>query len=225
MAKILLIEDDLVTAQMVRDWLENERYTVEEAHNGEEALDFIKTYEYDVLIVDWMLPQSSGVEVIKNYRLSGGRAPVLLLTGKRSVMEKEFGLDSGADDYLTKPFDMRELSARIRALLRRSPQVRSAVLRCGNIALDTATCTVSRDGTDIKLLPTEYSLLEFFMRNQGVVFNSASLLEHVWKSDSEATDVAVRTYITRLRKKIDTDGKPSLITTVHGLGYKLESGN
>lgn len=208
---------------MVRDWLENERYTVEEAHTGPEALDFLKLYEYDLVILDWMLPQTSGVEVMKAYRAAGGRSPILMLTGKRAIMEKEFGLDAGADDYLTKPFDMRELSARIRALLRRSPAVRHTVLRCGNVSLDSANCSVARDGVELKLLPTEYSLLEFLMRNQGCVFSTAALLEHVWKSDSEATDVAVRTYITRLRKKIDTDGAPSLITTVHGLGYKLEA--
>jgi len=222
MAKILLIEDDLVTASMVRDWLEGERYTVEEAHTGAEAIDFLKTYEYDLLIVDWTLPEGNGVEVMKAYRSNGGRSPILMLTGKRAIMEKEAGLDAGADDYLTKPFDMRELSARIRALLRRSPEVRGIVMHCGNIALDTINCSVTKDGKHLKLLPTEYSLLEFLMRNQGTVFSTASLLEHVWKAESDATDIAVRTYITRLRKKIDTDGAPSMITTVHALGYKLE---
>jgi len=223
MAKILLIEDDLVTASMVKDWLEGERYTIDEAHSGAEAITFLKTYQYDLVIVDWMLPEGNGVEVMKTYRSGGGSAPILMLTGKRAIIEKEAGLDAGADDYLTKPFDMRELSARIRALLRRAPSVRGSVLECGNIALDTTSCSVTRDGKNLKLLPTEYSLLEFLMRNQGTVFSTAALLEHVWKADSEATDIAVRTYITRLRKKIDTDGAPSLITTVHGLGYKLEA--
>jgi DNA-binding response OmpR family regulator len=223
MAKILLIEDDLTTASMVRDWLEGERYTIDEAHSGAEALTYLKSYQYDLVIVDWMLPEGNGVEVMKSYRSGGGHAPILMLTGKRAIVEKEAGLDAGADDYLTKPFDMRELSARIRALLRRAPAVRGSVLECGSIALDTTSCTVTRGGTLLKLLPTEYSLLEFLMRNQGTVFNTAALLEHVWKADSEATDIAVRTYITRLRKKIDVEGAPSFITTVHGLGYKLEA--
>jgi DNA-binding response OmpR family regulator len=223
MAKILVVEDDLVTASMVREFLEHERYTVEEAHTAEQASEFLKTYEYDIVILDWQLPDASGIDVLKKYRDGGGSSPVIMLTGKKEVNEKEVGLDSGADDYLTKPFNVRELSARVRALLRRSPAVQGNVMQCAYLTLDTTTATVAKEGQKLKLLPTEYALLEFLMRNQGRVYNTDALLQHVWKADSEATDNGVRTYITRLRQKIDKDGVPSLIKTLHGLGYKLES--
>lgn len=223
MAKVLLVEDDLVTCDMVRDWLEHELYVVEEAHNGEEALDLLKLYQYDIVVLDWALPGLSGVETLQKFRSSGGVTPVLMLTGRRSISEKETGLDAGADDYLTKPFDMRELSARLRALLRRQAAPRSSVMSCRSITLDPASCQVTRNGEELKLLPTEYALLEFFMRHPDRVFSTDDILNHVWKSDSEATATAVRTYITRLRKKLDQEGKPSIITTVHGIGYKLES--
>ncbi len=145
--------------------LEHELYTVEEAHTGEEALDLMKLYQYDIVVLDWGLPGKSGVEILSRFRSDGGTTPVLILTGKRSVGEKEEGLDAGADDYLTKPFDMRELSARLRALLRRSHSPRASVLAVRNITLDPATCQVTRDGEELKLLPTEYALLEFFMRH------------------------------------------------------------
>lgn len=223
MSKVLLVEDDLVTCDMVRDWLEHELYTVEAAHTGEEALDLMKLYQYDIVVLDWGLPGKSGVEILSRFRADGGTTPVLILTGKRSVGEKEEGLDAGADDYLTKPFDMRELSARLRALLRRSHSPRASVLAVRNITLDPASCLVTRDGEELKLLPTEYALLEFFMRHPDRVFSTDDILNHVWKSDSEATATAVRTYITRLRKKLDVEEKVSIIKTVHGIGYKLES--
>lgn len=222
MAKILLVEDDLTAAAMVKDWLEYELYVVEEVHNGEDALDLLKTYSYDVIVLDWQLPKMSGVDLLKDFRDRGGKTPVLMLTGNRTIGEKETGLDAGADDYLTKPFDMRELSARLRALLRRSPTARSTVMKCKHVSLDPSTCKVTSDGAELKLLPTEYALLEFLMRHPDRVFSIDEILDHVWKSESEATATAVRTYITRLRKKIDVEGKPSIITTVHGLGYKLD---
>lgn len=223
MAKILLVEDDKVTSSMVRDWLENDRFTVEEAHTGEDALSFLRAYQYDLVVLDWMLPETSGVDVLKAYRSAGGQSPVLMLTGQTQIESKEIGLDCGADDYLTKPFDMRELSARIRALLRRPASTIDSILRCDDLELDTRRSQVRRGNKEIKLMPTEYALLEFLMRNQDRLFSSAELLERVWSSDSQATEIGVRTYITRLRKKIDVDGAPSLITNVHGMGYKLHA--
>jgi len=222
MAKILLVEDDLVNAGLVRDYLKHEQYTVDEAHDVSEAQGFLSAYQYDLLVLDWLLPDGSGIDVLKKFRDDGGLAPVILLTGKGHVSDKEVGLDAGADDYLTKPFEVRELSARIRALLRRNPLAQGNVLACGNITLDIKRACLTRDGEEIKLLPTEYALLEFLMRNQERVFSPGALLLHVWKSDSDATENGVRTYIARLRQKIDTQGKPSLIKTIHGLGYKLE---
>jgi DNA-binding response OmpR family regulator len=223
MAKILIVEDDPVNATLVRDFLKHEQYTVDEAHDVSEAHGFLKSHQYDIIILDWLLPDGTGIEVLKQYRDNGGLAPVIMLTGKGQVSDKEDGLDAGADDYLTKPFEVRELSARIRALLRRNPLAQGNVLRCGNITLDTRKACLTRDSLEIKLLPTEYALLEFLMRNQERVFSPGALLLHVWKSDSEATENGVRTFIARLRQKIDTKGAPSLIKTMHGLGYKLEA--
>jgi DNA-binding response OmpR family regulator len=223
MAKILLVEDDALAAEMLVDFLESERYSVEHAPNATQAKDLLRVYGYDLLVLDWELPDGTGIDILRTFRNAGGKTPVIMLTGKRALDDKEQGLDSGADDYLTKPFDMRELSARLRALLRRNPVVANNVLTCSYLSLDTVAATASRDGETLKLLPTEYALLEFLMRNQGRVFSTDALLENVWKADSEATANGVRTYITRLRGKIDKENVPSLLKTVHGIGYKLEA--
>jgi len=222
MAKILIVEDDLATATLIRDYLKHEQHTVDEGHNVSEALEFIKSYQYDLIVLDWLLPDGTGIEIVKAYRDARGLSPVIMLTGKGQVSDKETGLDAGADDYLTKPFDARELAARIRALLRRNPLGQGNVLRCGNLTLDTRKAILTKDGSEIQLLPTEYALLEFLMRNQERLYSPDALLLHVWKSNSEATENGVRTYIARLRQKIDTKGQPSLIKTVHGIGYKME---
>ncbi|MBX9940926.1 MAG: response regulator transcription factor [Candidatus Obscuribacterales bacterium] len=224
MAKILVAEDDRLAAGMLKDMLEQEQHTVELAHNGRDALDLVLSFPYDLLILDLGLPEMDGTEVLDKYRGRGGKLPVLILSGRSDVNQRIHGLDLGADDYMTKPYDVRELNARVRSLLRRQVVAEnvSNLLRMGHIELDTVRCEVLKSGQKLKLLPTEYALLEFFMRNKGRVFNASELLERIWKSDSDASENAVRTYITRLRKKIDEDGKPSLITSVYGIGYKME---
>ncbi len=221
MAKILLVEDESDISDMVSAWLSREHHVVEVAGSGEEALDIIRVYPFDVLILDWVLPGISGVDVCRQYRSKGGRSPILMLTAKKDVDEKETGLDAGADDYLTKPFELKELSARIRALLRRPTPFSGNVLKVGPIMLDTTSHEVTRDGELVELLPKEFALLSFFMRHPNQVFSADALLDRVWSSDSEASPETIRTYIKRLRKKIDEKGKPSLVGTVHGVGYKL----
>lgn len=222
MSKVLLVEDDLVTCDMVRDWLEHELYTVEAAHTGEEALDLMKLYQYDIVVLDWGLPGKSGVEILSRFRADGGTTPVLILTGKRSVGEKEEGLDAGADDYLTKPFELKELSARVRALLRRPIAFSGSILQAGSLALEPNSFKVTRGGAEIALLPKEFALLEFLMRHPGQVFSAEAILDRVWTSESEASPETIRTYIKRLRKKLDVEGQPSILGTVHGVGYKLD---
>lgn len=223
MSKILLVEDDVKAVEDLSDWLRREGHTVDSVLKGSDALEWLKTYEFDVVILDWNLPDLDGVSVCRLYRLSGGKTPVLMLTGRSETESKEMGLDSGADDYLVKPPDLRELSARIRALLRRSSNVAPSVLRFGDITLMPASRKVSHKGADVDLSPKEYAVLEFLMRHPGILFSAADLLDRVWNSDSEASYHTVRVCINRLRQKLfhdQTEG-PTL-RTVYGVGYILE---
>jgi DNA-binding response OmpR family regulator len=222
MAKILLVEDDKDLAENVEDWLKHETYVVEVAHTAELAAELLATFYYDLLILDWNLPGLSGIDLIKTYRANGGLTSVLMITGKETIKDKEVGLDAGADDYLTKPFHLRELSARVRALLRRPRNTHTAVLTGGDIALDTATRQVSRAGQPIDLMPKEYALLEFFLRHPNQVFAQEAIIDHLWHSEKGVGVETVRTNIMRLRKKIDGDSEDSLIKNLRGHGYKLE---
>lgn len=222
MAKVLLIEDDVALSDSIVDLLRFERHEVESVTDGLEAAERLKFYAYDFVILDLSLPSKSGIEVLREFRHRGGATPVLILTGKNAIQDKEIGLDSGADDYLTKPFDVRELMARMRALLRRPHQVTDTVLTAGDVVLDTRTFMVTRAGEEIKLLPKEFALLEFLVRHRYQVFNVDELLDRVWSSETESTTDAVRQCITRIRKKLDRDGEPSVIVTVTGLGYKVD---
>lgn len=223
MAKILLVEDDADLAFMVRSMLLAERYDVDHLTNGGEAARHIRIYPYDLFILDWDLPEVTGIEICKQFRGGGGQTPIIMLTGKGSVDEKERGLDAGADDYLSKPFAMKELAARVRALLRRPAAVLPAVLTVRNLCIDPGKFRVTKDGKTVALLPKEFALLEFLMRNADQVFTSEALLARIWATESDATDEAVRTTVKRLRKKLDADGSQSLIRTIHGVGYVIDS--
>lgn len=223
MAKILLIEDDKTLSAMILDWLKLENHVVDAVENGLDAFDQIKHYEYDVAIIDWDLPGKSGLDICKEYRAGGGMMRVLMLTGKGKIDEKERGLDAGADDYLTKPFDMKELSARLRALLRRPHVAQKNILKAGSIELDTITRRVTRDGEPVELVPKEFQLLEFFMRHPNQLFSSEALLNRVWSSESDATIEALKSCLKRLRKKIDSENGESVLKNIHGVGYKLET--
>ncbi len=222
MAKVLVVEDDVALAKMIADWLAIEHHKAELVHDGADASDRLKVYNYDLIVLDWELPGCKGVDILKEFRARGGLTPVLMLTGRGTIDDKEQGFDSGADDYLTKPFHAKELTARLRALLRRPEGYLGDALTAGDISLEHANFRVTRAGEEIRLLPKEFALLEFLMRNQNRVFAPEALLNRVWVTESEATVDALTTCIKRLRKKIDVEGKPSIIRTVHGVGYKLE---
>lgn len=222
MSKILLVEDDQDLVSRITKWLALERYSVEAVTNGQEALELLRNNHYDFIILDWHVPGLTGLEVCRYYRNSGGNTPILMLTGKTDIADKEAGLDAGADDYLTKPFHPRELCARLRALGRRPTVCLNEQLQLGDLVLDMYKFQLRRNGRDIDLLPLEFALIEFLMRNPGRVFDANVLLERVWPVNSEASPEAVRTCIKTLRKKIDLDGLPPIIKTVHGVGYKLE---
>lgn len=221
MAKILVVDDDKLLTDMIADSLDADHHTVECVNLGEDAKELLKNYHYDVIILDWGLPDVTGLDICKQFRFDGGTTPVLMLTGRDTVDEKERGLDSGADDYLTKPFHMRELGARVRALLRRVGPSRSNVLIHRDIELDPSAHRVTRNNVEISLHPKEFSLLEHFLRNPTQVFSPQSLLDRVWSSESNVGPETVRTCIKRLRQKIDVDDKESIIENVYGVGYKL----
>lgn len=222
MAKILIVEDNSELMDNVRDWLTQEQYVVDCCTDGVEALAYLGTYEYDAIVLDWTLPKMSGIEVCKQYRSQGGSTPIIMLTGRRTLDDKEIGLDAGADDYLTKPFEVRELSARIRALLRRAPKVAGDVLKAGHLALDKETHKVTKNGQEVHLMPKEFAILELMMTYPSKIFSAESLIERVWSSSSDASPEIVRKYINRLRAQVDTEGAPSVIRTVHGVGYALD---
>jgi len=206
----------------VSDWLTDEHYTIDVVNSGSEAIERLRFDKYDVLIFDWQLPDLTGIEICKRFRSKGGNTPVLMLTGKSEITDKETGLDAGADDYLTKPFHPRELSARVRALLRRSGELKQNILTCGDIELDPQGFKVTKGGKEITLLPKEFALLEFFLRHPNQVFSPEALLDRVWSAESEASPDTIRVHITKLRGKIETEGQPSPIKTIHRQGYKWE---
>ncbi|MBZ0185825.1 MAG: response regulator transcription factor [Candidatus Obscuribacterales bacterium] len=223
MAKIFVVEDDLDVAEQIQLWLSHEQHVVEVVHNGDEALDRLKFYEYDLVVMDLGLPDRSGMEILRDYRSRGGNTPILILTGKHSIVDKTEGLDTGADDYLTKPFNMKELSARIRALLRRGGATKPVVLKSRDLTLDPVSRKVLRGEDEIKLLPKEFAILEFMLRHPNEVFSPEALLNRVWNSESDSSVDTVYTTMRTLRKKISADDANFLIETIHGAGYKLNA--
>lgn len=223
MAKILLVEDDKALCASLDEFLKSKQYTIELAHSGRDALDMLRAFDYDVIVLDWELPELSGVEILRQFRGGGGKTPIIMLTGKGSVQEKEQGFDAGADDYLTKPFHPSELAARLRALLRRPAQFTGSVISIRDVVLDTVKRKVTRAGTEIALQPMEFTLLEFFMRHPDQVFSTEALMRRCWEADAEISLDAIYTCIRRIRKKLDVEGQPSLLSTVHGVGYRLDS--
>ncbi len=223
MPKILIVEDDVDLAEQMESWLRSQRYVVEKASTGSEALERLQFYQYDIILLDWNIPAPDGISVCREYRSSGGKTPILMLTGNDCPVDKATGLDSGADDYLGKPFDTVELAARLRALLRRPKDNYSgSELKAGDLILDSGAAKVTKNGKILNLIPLEYALLEFLMRHSGTLLTSDIILNRVWGSESDASIDTLRTYIKTLRKKIDTPGQNSFITTVYGTGYRFE---
>lgn len=222
MSKFLIIDDDVRLAELVMAWLTSQKHVTEHVDTGKEGLERLQIYKYDAVILDWELGDLTGPEICREFRNRGGKTPVLLLTGRSDVDDKESGFDSGADDYLTKPFDMKELSARLRALVRRyNDEVAKTFLEAGNVKLDTKMRQAYLNGEAISLQPKELALLEFLMRHPNEPFSSEAILDRVWSSESEAAPDTVRLHIMRLRQKIDIKGEESLIRTVHRVGYML----
>ena len=224
MAKILVVEDDRALAEVTKFGLESQGHMVQVAKNGAVALDNLRINKYDLVILDWMMPEMSGIELLETFRGRGGQIPILMLTAKGMLEDKERGLDAGAEDYLVKPFEHRELQARVRALLRRPQSMASTVLKCGDITLDPATCIVTKCGAELSLRPKVYSLLEFLMRHPNQVYSADAILERVWLDDAMVSTDTVRAHFKLLRKSLGIK-EGDLIKTVRNRGYMLLDGS
>ncbi|MDZ8104486.1 MAG: response regulator [Nostoc sp. DedQUE12a] len=221
--KILIVEDDEFNAYALTSVLTNQNYAVEVAADGDVAWDFIQTCDFDLILLDVMLPKLDGISLCRQIRSHGLQVPILLLTGRDSSHEKAIGLDAGADDYVVKPFDQEELVARVRALLRRGSITLQPILECGNLRLNPSSCEVNYAGNLLPLTPKEYALLELFLRNSQRVFSCGMILEHLWSYEDTPQEEAVRTHIKGLRHKLKAVGAPSdFIETVYGIGYRLK---
>jgi len=220
---ILLVEDQLKMAAFIQSALQEERYQVDVAHSGEDALALAKVNRYNLFILDLMLPGIDGLSVCQKLRQQKITTPILLLTAKDRVRDKVQGLDLGADDYLTKPFELEELLARSRALLRRQTHSGSARLQVGDLTLDQSTREVVRGGKSIDLTAKEYALLRYLMTHADEVVPRSMIIEHVWDVESAAFTNVVDVYITYIRQKIDRDFDPPLIHTVRSVGYILKT--
>jgi len=221
--RILVIEDEKKVARFIKRGLEEAGYLVDSAADGEEGLYLAEIDDYDLIILDLILPRKNGLEVCKELREQNIKVPVLILSARDSVEDKVTGLDMGADDYLTKPFAFSELLARVRALLRRGESMVPVKLQVADLAMDTVTHTVNRAGKEIKLTSKEYALLEYFMMNVGKVLTRTMLSEHVWDYTFDTFSNVIDVYINYLRNKVDRDFEPKLIHTVRGVGYVMRA--
>lgn len=223
MAKILLVEDDTHVAETIKSWLKSQQNVIEHVADGNAALELIEFSSYEVIILDWELPGVSGLEICRRLRAAQNRIPILMLTGRDSEEAKLLGLDLGVDDYLTKPFSLKELSARLRAIVRRAAGQASNILKVNDIVLDTESHRVTRGGEEVQLMPREFAVLEFLLRNQNQVFSSDTLLQKLWHTDSDSSREAVRACIKRLRLKLDNgdDEDESIIEAVPKIGYRI----
>ena len=220
--RILLVEDEKRMASFIKRGLTEQRYTVDLAYDGEEGLFLAETNPYDLIILDVMLPKADGITVCRELREKNIDVPILMLTAKDDVRDKIIGLDSGADDYLTKPFAFDEFLARVRVLLRRQRADKSTTLKVADLELDQLTHKVTRAGREIELTATEYALLEYLMLNANQVVTRTMISEHVWDQDFDSFSNVINVYVNYVRKKVDTGFSKILIQSIRGTGYILK---
>ena len=223
--RILVVEDEKKINDVIVKTLKKEKYGVDSCFDGEEALDYIFSVEYDIILLDIMLPKKDGFEVLKSMRKKGIKTPVLFLTARDQIEDRVRGLDLGADDYLVKPFDLEELTARIYALARRNARHAQNDIHVGPLTINVPQRTVKRDGETITLTAKEFDLLFYLASNENIVLSRQQILDHVWEYDYESYSNLIDVYIKDLRKKIDTDENVKLIQTVRGVGYVLKTEN
>ncbi|EGJ34165.1 MULTISPECIES: response regulator transcription factor [Moorena] len=221
--RILLVEDDQRITDALAEDLTDQHYVVDVAHDGQIGKELVESFSYDLILLDVMLPKMDGITLCRKLRSQGDLTPILMLTARDTISDKIVGLDAGADDYLVKPFDLGELSARIRALLRRGNTTLPPVLEWDSLRLDPSTCEVFYEDRLLSLSPKEYALLEFFLRHPRRVFSRAQILENLWSFERLPEEATVKAHIRGLRQKLEAAGAPSdLIETVYGLGYRLK---
>lgn len=221
--RVLVVEDETKVGSFIKRALEEESYAVDLCEDGAQGLDMALSNSYDVIVIDLMLPSLSGLEILKRIRKEKIHTPVLILTAQSKVDQKVKGLDAGADDYLTKPFAIDELLARVRVLLRRGTAEAPGVLQVDDLVLNPATREVTRDGQRIDLTVKEYALLEYFMRHVGRVLTRPMISEHVWNQDFDTFTNVIDVYVNYLRNKIDRGRSRKLIHTIRGSGYMLKA--
>jgi len=219
--RILVVEDEHRLVSVLKQGLQEHGYAVDVAYDGADGLDLAQAEPYDLLILDVMLPKLDGYRICRQLRARHVHVPILMLTARDAVDDRVAGLDSGADDYLTKPFAFRELLARVRALLRRDSTAKETILRAGDLTLDPVTRDVQRGDRRIELASKEYAVLEYFMRNPNHVLTRTQIAEHVWDYDFAAMSNVVDVYVRTLRRKLADDQEPRLLRTVRGTGYQL----
>jgi two-component system, OmpR family, copper resistance phosphate regulon response regulator CusR len=221
--RILLVEDEARVAGFIARGLREQAYAVDRAADGDEAVYLAAVNEYDLIVLDVMLPKKDGYAVCREVRAAGLRTPILMLTARDAVDDRVSGLDAGADDYLVKPFDFKELLARMRALLRRSVELRPALARVADLTLDTASHAVLRAGRRVSLTAKEYALLEFLVLHEGRVVGREQIAQHVWDDAFDPLSNVIDVYVKRLRAKVDAGFRPRLIHTRRGEGYMLSA--
>jgi DNA-binding response OmpR family regulator len=219
--RILIVEDEKSLADIIKKGLEEEGYAVDVSYNGEEGLFMAENEPSDLIILDIMLPVIDGMTILKKIRKAGIKTPVVMLTAKDTIMDKVSGLDSGADDYLTKPFSFEELLARMRALLRRNSEVKASIILIGDLTIDTASHEVKRGKKPILLSAKEYALLEYMAINRNKVLSRTTLTEHLYDQDFDLDSNVIDVFINRIRNKIDRGYNTRLICTARGAGYML----
>ena len=221
--RILLVEDEPQIADFIARGLSENGYSVDTARDGDEALHWPSVADFDVIILDVMLPSIDGMEVCRTLRGQSVRTPILMLTARDAVEDRVQGLDSGADDYLVKPFAFAELLARVRALIRREPVLQDNTLRVGDLVMDTVTRQVTRSAASVELTAKEFSLLEYLMRHPNQVLSRTVIAEHIWNYDFDNATNVIDVHVKNLRKKIDEGYEPKLIHTVRGAGYRISA--
>ena len=222
--RVLVVEDDQRLAAVLRQGLKEQGYAVDLAADATQGFEMAMAYEYDAMLLDVMLPGRSGLDVLRDLRARGSRSPILVLSARSAVRDRVRGLDLGADDYLSKPFEFQELLARLRAITRRPAVEPRTTLKLGDLEMDLARREVLRGGRALDLTTKEFALLEYFLRKKGLLLTRSMILDHVWDSDYDGGSNLVEVYVNYLRRKTEQNDAPRLIQTVRGAGYVLKEG-